>query len=133
MGFVHWLESIGAKLHNLFTSHEAALHTIATDLEMTAASAVAIASAAGETKVVPILSGIADGAGKISTAIQAGAQASNLTEAVGAVTGLAAGLVTSGDIGVKDSATQNQIGLVLTKVNNVAEASQAAVSAASSS
>jgi hypothetical protein len=133
MGFVSWLEGIGAKIHNLFTSHEAALQTIASDLQATATGAVAIATAAGETKVVPILSGIADGAGKISTAIQQGAAATDTTEAVSAVTGLASGLVTSGDIGVKDAATQNQIGLVLTKVNNVAAASQAAVAASSDS
>ena len=131
MSFIKWLESLGTKIHNVFVSHEAALQTVATDLQATASATAAIATAAGETKVVPILTGIADGAGKLSEAIAAGAAATDLQGGVAAVTGLASGLVTSGDIGVKDAGTQNGIGLVLTKVNNVATVAQAAITPAS--
>lgn len=131
MSFITWLESLGTKVHNVFVSHEAALQTVATDLQATASATAAIATAAGETKVVPILTGIADGAGKLSEAIAAGAAATDLQAGVAAVTGLASGLVTSGDIGVKDAGTQNGIGLVLTKVNNVATVAQAAITPAS--
>lgn len=131
MSFIKWLESLGTKVHNVFVSHEAALQTVATDLQATASATAAIATAAGETKVVPILTGIADGAGKLSEAIAAGAAATDLQGGVAAVTGLASGLVTSGDIGVKDAGTQNGIGLVLTKVNNVATVAQAAITPAS--
>ena len=131
MSFIKWLESFGTEIHNVFVSHEAALQTVATDLQATASATAAIATAAGETKVVPILTGIADGAGKLSEAIAAGAAATDLQGGVAAVTGLASGLVTSGDIGVKDAGTQNGIGLVLTKVNNVATVAQAAITPAS--
>ena len=131
MSFIKWLESLGTKIHNVFVSHEAALQTVATDLQATASATAAIATAAGETKVVPILTGIADGAGKLSEAIAAGAAATDLQAGVAAVTGLASGLVTSGDVGVKDAGTQNGIGLVLTKVNNVATVAQAAITPAS--
>ena len=131
MSFIKWLESLGTKVHNVFVSHEAALQTVATDLQATASATAAIATAAGETKVVPVLVGIADGAGKLSEAIAAGAAATDLQGGVAAVTGLASGLVTSGDIGVKDAGTQNGIGLVLTKVNNVATVAQAAITPAS--
>ena len=131
MSFIKWLESLGTKIHNVFVSHEAALQTVATDLQATASATAAIATAAGETKVVPILTGIADGAGKLSEAIAAGAAATDLQGGVAAITGLASGLVTSGDIGVKDAGTQNGIGLVLTKVNNVATVAQAAITPAS--
>ena len=131
MSFIKWLESLGTKVHNVFVSHEAALQTVATDLQATASATAAIATAAGETKVVPVLVGIADGAGKLSEAIAAGAAATDLQAGVAAVTGLASGLVTSGDIGVKDAGTQNGIGLVLTKVNNVATVAQAAITPAS--
>lgn len=131
MSFIKWLESLGTKVHNVFVSHEAALQTVATDLQSTASATAAIATAAGETKVVPILAGIADGAGKLSEAIAAGAAATDLQGGVAAVTSLASGLVTSGDIGVKDAGTQNGIGLVLTKVNNMATVAQAAITPAS--
>lgn len=129
MSFISWLDSLGTKLHNLFTSHEAALETVATDLQATASGAAVIATAAGETSVVPILSGIADGAGKVSTAIQAGATATDAAQGVAAITTLASGLVSSGDIQVKDAETKNQVALVVTKVNNVANVAQAVIDA----
>lgn len=130
MGFLAWIKKEGTELKDLFVSHEAGLETVATDLQQTATATAAIAQAAGATKYVPILSGIADGAGKISVAIQAGSTVTDIQGGVADLTTLASGLVDSGDIGVKDAATQNGIGLVLTKVNNVAAVANAAVSAA---
>lgn len=127
MGFIAWLKHEGLELKALFGSHEAALSTLTTDLQQGATAAAAIATAAGETKAVPILTDIADGAGKINIAIQAGATANDLADGVKAVTGLATGLVNSGDIGVKDAGTKAAIGGVVAKVSNVAEVAQAAI------
>lgn len=132
MGFLAWIEKEGHSLASLFGSHEAALQTIATDLQDGATAAAAIATAAGETKAVPILSGIADGAAKINVAIQAGAAATDGAQAVAAVTNLASGLVNSGDIEIKDAGTKAAIGGVLVKVQNVADVAQASLGTAAS-
>ena len=131
MSFISWLKAEGSKIHSLFVSHEAALETISTDLGETAKAAAAIAAAAGEKGAVPILAGIADGSARITAAIQAGATAADAAQGVGVITALAGGLVSSGDLQIKDAATQNAVSLTLTKVTNIANVAQSAIDSAS--
>ena len=127
MSLISWLEGIGTSFAHIFETHEVALQAVATDLQAGAKAAAAIATASGETQAVPILNGIADGAGKINDAVAAGAAAHTLIDGVAAITGLATGLVNSGDIGVKNGATKAAIGSVVLKVGNVAAVVQSAV------
>lgn len=129
MSIGSWLKSLGSGIKHLFESHEDALQTVALDLQGAARLAASIATASGHGDAVPILNGIADGAGKLNDAVIAGAGAHTLGEGVAALTTLTSGLVNSGDLGIKNKETRNAIGAVVVKVGNVADVVNSAVEA----
>ena len=131
MSIGSFFHSLAHKIAAFFGSHQAVIATVIADAQQAVAIAASVAGAVGESKLVPVLSGVSDGLSKVSLAVTAEASADTLTEHASNLTALAAGLIQStSDIGVKNAETKANVGAVLVKVNGVVTALEAAATVA---
>ncbi len=126
-----WLANIRHKIASWFGSHQSLIQTIAKDGQIAAVDAAAVATAAGEKgNLITVLTGVADGLGKVAATVTAEATATTLAQHAANITGLASALlVTSTDVGIKNADTKAKIAVVLGKVTNVVGALQTAAEA----
>lgn len=126
-----WLSNLRHKIAGWFGSHKDLIETIAKDGQVAATDASLVAVAAGEHgNIITVLSGVADGFGKVGAAVTAESSATTLAEHAANLTGLAdALLVTSTDVGIKNADTKASITKVLGKITNVVGALQTAAEA----
>jgi hypothetical protein len=125
---VNIFQKLEATIASWFGSHGAKIKAAIEDAITVVNDASAVATAAGETKVVPVLSTISDGLIKTQAAVTAEMSATTLTTQAGALSTLASGLIQqTNDVGIKDTATKAKVGTVLTKVGNVVGALQSAL------
>ncbi len=119
-GFFH---SIGAALHNFFTKHDGVIHTVLEDAVGAAGVAASIASITlSPQAAAPVLAEIAkvqDGLAIVQKGITAESTATDLSSHAANLAGIVTGLVTSGDINVKNAQLQASIGVLATKTQSV--------------
>ena len=131
MSFLSKIESLPHWLASFFGSHQAVIQTVIADTQTAVGAASTIATIAGESKIVPVLSGVSDGLSKVSTLVTAESTATTLAQHAANVTALASGLIqATNDVGVKNADTKAAIGAVLVKVNGVVGALETAAQAA---
>jgi hypothetical protein len=113
---------IGTALHNFFTKDGGAIQTgiaEAISAANVAASVAAIADPAGSAPVVAEIGKVTSGLALVQTAVKAEATATDLNGHAANLAALVTGLVTSGDLNIKDAQTQAAIGVMATKVQSV--------------
>lgn len=112
--FISDIEAIPGDIARFFTAHQAALQSAITDAQAAVSSATGVAAIL-DPQAVPVLSGVADGLTKVSAAVTAASTASTLTSQANTLGTLVSGLVTSGDVGVKNANTKAAIQSAVTK------------------
>lgn len=127
--FLKDIENIPGELSHLFTAHQAAIHTAIADAQ-TAISGASAVAAILEPAAVPELTLVQDGLTKISAAVTAESSANTLTSQASVLGTLVSGLVTSGDVGVKNATVKTAVTNAVTKAQTVVGALITAVSVA---
>ena len=119
-GFFH---SVGAALHNFFTKNGGAIQTGLSEAITAAGVAASVASVTlSSTAAAPVLAEIAkvtDGLSIVQKGVAAESTATDLSSHAANLAGIVTGLVTSGDIGVKNAQVQASVGVLATKVQSV--------------
>ena len=134
MSIGSFLHNIGAHLASFFGSHAAVIATVTSDAQIAVGAAKVVAADLGEpASVQTVLGNISDGLTKVAATATAEATADTLTEQAANLTGLVGGLVSSGDIGIKNAGTKVAVGTALVKVTSVVSALETAANAASAS
>lgn len=117
-----FFSKLGSVLHNFFT-HEAGPIQAGISEALAAATVVAqvatIADPTGSAALVAEIGKVKDGLSLVSKGVTAASTATDLNGHAAALTDLVTGLVTSGDINVKNAQTQAAIGVMATKVQGV--------------
>lgn len=112
--------SLGHKIAAFFGSHHAAIQAVISDAQTAASAAAGIAAALGEpASVTKVIGQVADGLSKVSAAVTAETTATDLSSHAENLANLATGLVSSGDIGIKNDETKTAVGAVAIKVQSV--------------
>ena len=117
-----FFSKIGNTLHNFFTKDGGAIQSGLTEAiaaANTAASVAAIADPAGAAPIVAEIGKVTNGLSLVQGAVKTETTATDLNAHAADLATLVTGLVTSGDINVKDAQTQAAIGAMATKVQSV--------------
>lgn len=119
-GFFHSVEAV---LHNFFTKDGGAIQTGLSEAALAAGIAAAVAAIAlSPADAAPVLAEIAkvqDGLSIVQKGVTAASTAATLAGHAQDLAGIVTGLVTSGDIGVKNAQLQAAVGVAATKVQSV--------------
>lgn len=116
-GFFHRVE---AAIHDFFTRNGGAIQAVVSAASTAVGVASAVAADFGEPPVVAAeLAKIQDGLALVAAGVNAQSTATDLTGHAAALAALVTGLVTSGDIGIKNATTQVAIGVAANKVKSV--------------
>ncbi len=118
--------SIGSALHNFFTKNGGAIQNGLSEALAAAAVAGSVASVfepanadGSANAIVAEIGKIASGLIIVQNGVSAASTATDLNGHAAALAGIVTGLVTSGDIGIKNAQTQAAIGVMATKVQSV--------------
>ncbi len=115
-----FFKSIGNALHNFFTRNGGAIQAGIGEAVAAAGVAASVSGLLGESPdVIAEINKVADGLQLVSKSVTAASTATDLTGHAAALAGLVTGLVSSGDIGVKNAQTQAAIGVMAGKVQSV--------------
>jgi hypothetical protein len=117
-----FFSKIGSVLHNFFTKDSGAIQTgIAEALSAAkvVASVAAIADPTGSAPLIAEIGKVQDGLALVSKGVTSASTATDLNGHAAALAGLVTGLVTSGDLNIKNAQTQAAIGVMATKVQSV--------------
>lgn len=122
---------IGHAIASWFGSHQATIQAVVNDAQAAASAAHGVATALGEpASVTSVISGVSDGLSKIGAAAATAATAEDFNALAADGAALATGLVSSGDLGIKNAATKAAVGALAIKVQGVVGAVETAASAA---
>ena len=121
-----FFSKVGSALHNFFTNNSGAIQS-GLSAAMTAASVAGSVAAimepaganGGPPPVVAEIAKVQDGLNLVSKAVTTASTATDLSGHAAALSGLVTGLVSSGDIGIKNAQTQAAIGVMAVKVQSV--------------
>ena len=127
--FIKDVENVPGELAHLFTAHHAQIQTVLSEAKTAVSGATAIAAIL-EPAAVPELTLVADGLTRISASVTAESTATTLTSQVSVLGGLVSGLVTAGDVNVKNATVKSAITGAVTKAQTVLGALVTAVSVA---
>ena len=121
-----FFSKVGSALHNFFTNNSGAIQS-GLSAAMTAASVAGSVAAimepaganGGPPPVVAEIAKVQDGLNLVSKAVTTASTATDLSGHAAALSGLVTGLVSSGDIGIKNAALQTAITTAISRVGNV--------------
>ena len=117
---IGWFHSVETALHNFFTRNGGAIQAGITAASTAVGVASSVAVILGEPPNVGTeLQKIQDGLSKVAGAVNSASTATDLNGHAEALAGLITGLVTSGDINIKNAGTQAAIGAAANKVKGV--------------
>jgi len=117
-----FFSKIGTALHNFFTKDGGAIQaglSEAISAAGVAASVATIADPTGSAAIVAEIGKVTNGLALVQGAVKSESTATDLNAHASNLATLVTGLVTSGDINVKDAQTQAAIGVMATKVQSV--------------
>lgn len=127
--FIKDIENVPGELARLFTAHQAQIQTALADAQTAVSGATAVAAVL-EPAVIAPLALVADGLTKVSAAVTAESTATSLQAQATSLGNLVSGLVTSGDVGVKNATVKTAITSAVTKAQTVVGALVTAVAVA---
>ena len=111
---------IGTALHNFFTKNGGAIQAGLTEAITAANVAGSVAGVLGEApNVTAEIAKVTDGLNLVQKAVTASSTATDLNGHAASLAGLVTGLVSSGDLNIKNAQTQAAIGVMATKVQGV--------------
>ena len=122
---------LGHSIASFFGSHQATIQAVIADAQQAAGAATAVALVTHQpANVSDAIAKVSDGLSIVSAAVTSESSAETLTQHATNLANLTMSLVNSGDIGVKDAATQSAVGAVAIKVQGVVGALETAAAAA---
>jgi hypothetical protein len=121
---------LGHAIASFFKGHQSAIQTAISEAQTAAGAATAVATVLGEPpSVAQEIGRISDGLTLASSAIAAESGAQTLSQHAANLSALTTNLVTSGDIGIRNTATQAAVGTMAQKVQGVVGALETAAAA----